>query len=69
MSIILHRSMGTKRKYAFGSKVNNPYISYRNIHLQWNEICLNKIILNDPIKFVYDWTNEWFKNNPTSKKH
>jgi len=27
--IILHLSMGTKRKYAFGTKVNNPYISYR----------------------------------------
>jgi len=29
----------------------------------------NKIILNDPVKFVSDWTNEWFKNNPTSEKH
>jgi len=29
----------------------------------------NKIILNDPITFVSDWTNEWFKNNSTSEKH
>jgi len=50
-------------------------MSLYNIYLIMNQMKyvynnkINKIILNDPTKFVSDWTNECFKNNPTSEKH
>jgi len=41
--IILHLSMGTKRKSAFGKKINNRYISYRGMKSEiqvYNLLCI-----------------------------
>jgi len=57
--IILHLSMGTKRKYAFGMKVNNPYNNNPyNIYFIMNilkYIHNNTKIWNDPTNYVSDY--------------